>query len=92
VIDVPDAPGELPHALTLSISDEGLIVTSGDTLGADTTLRLSYIDAAALASGELDSASALREGRIKVRGDVNILVPLATWLLAALADESTASD
>lgn len=86
VIDVPDAPGQLPHALTLSISDEGAHVTPGDSPFADTILRLSYLDAAALTSGQLDSASALREGRIKVRGDVNVLVPLATWLHAALAD------
>jgi len=27
----------------------------------------------------------LREGRIKVRGDVNVVVPLAGWLAQALA-------
>jgi hypothetical protein len=86
VIDVPDAPDALPHALTLSISDEGARVTPGDSLNADAVLRLNYLDAAALTAGQLDSANALREGRIKVRGDVNVLVPLTTWLHAALDD------
>ena len=86
IIDVPDAPGQLPRALTLSISEEGVKVAPGASPGADTILRLSYLDAAALTSGQLDSAEALREGRIKVRGDVNVLVPLATWLHAELVD------
>jgi ubiquinone biosynthesis protein UbiJ len=84
VIDVPDAPDELPHALTLSISDAGVRVAPGDSPNADAVLRLSYLDAAALTAGQLDSANALREGRIKVRGDVNVLVPLTSWLHVAL--------
>jgi hypothetical protein len=86
VIDVPDAPDALPHALTLSINEGGVHVTPGECRTADAILRLSYLDAAALTAGQLDSASALREGRIKVRGDVNALVPLTAWLHAALAD------
>ena len=86
VIDVPDAPSQLPHALTLTINDEGVRVAPGDCSTADTVLRLSYLDATALTAGQLDSASALRDGRVKVRGDVNVLVPLTTWLHAALAD------
>jgi ubiquinone biosynthesis protein UbiJ len=86
VIEVSDAPGALPHALTLLISDEGVRVAPGDSPHADAVLRLSYLDAAALTAGQLDSANALREGRIKVRGDVNVLVPLTTWLHAALDD------
>lgn len=87
VVDIPDAPGHLPRALTLSITNEGVLVTPGDTPHPDAVVRLSFLDAAALTSGQLDSASALREGRIKVRGDVNVLVPLTTWLCAALGDE-----
>ena len=83
---MPDAPGQLPHALTLTITEAGLQVAPGGSPVADTVLRLNYLDAAALSAGQLDSASALREGRIKVRGDVNVLVPLVTWLQAALAD------
>ena len=86
VIDISDVPEHLPRAITMAINDEGARVAPGDSLDADTTLRLSYLDAAALASGQLDSASALREGRIKVRGDVNVLVPFAAWLHAALTD------
>jgi hypothetical protein len=86
VFDVVQGPASLPHALTLSISNEGARVAPGGSPGADTFVRLSYDDAAALASGRLDSASALRDGRIKVRGDVNVLVPLAIWLQAVLSD------
>ncbi len=86
VIEVSDAPAPLPQALTLSISEVRVSVAPGSAPGADTVLRLNYLDAAALTSGQFDSASALREGRIKVRGDVNVLVPLATWLHAALSD------
>lgn len=84
VFAVVDAPSGLPHALTLSISQEGARVSAGDSLRATTVVRLSFDDAAALTSGRLDSATALREGRIKVRGDVNVLVPLAAWLHAVL--------
>ena len=86
VVDMTDAPDGLPHALTLLVTETGVRVVPGDSLGADAVLRLNFTDAAALTSGKLDSASALREGRIKVRGDVNVLVPLATWLHAALGD------
>jgi hypothetical protein len=83
VLEVSDAPGTLPHAVTLWVGD-GARVTPGDTLSADTIVRVAYADAVALTRGELDSATALREGRIKVRGDVTILVPLAGWLHATL--------
>lgn len=85
LFDVTDAPAHLPHSLTLAIAENAVRVAPGDRGSADTVVRLSYADAAALSSGLLDSASALREGRIKVRGDVNVLVPLAGWLHAVLA-------
>jgi putative sterol carrier protein len=78
-----DAPSSTPHALTFTINAEGASVESGDHLAANTVVRLSYKDAEALTAGTLDSASALREGRLKVRGDVHALVPLLTWLHAA---------
>jgi putative sterol carrier protein len=84
VLDITDGPATLPSALTLSITDAGARVSSGDSSTADAVLRLSFDDALAMTAGTLDSAAALREGRIKVRGDVNVLVPLATWLHTAL--------
>jgi alkyl sulfatase BDS1-like metallo-beta-lactamase superfamily hydrolase len=78
--DVPTALAA--SALTLSITSSRAHATPGASAGVDVTLRLSYDDAAALVAGRLDSAAALRDGRVKVRGDVNVLIPLASWLQA----------
>ncbi|HUZ41031.1 MAG TPA: SCP2 sterol-binding domain-containing protein [Acidimicrobiales bacterium] len=83
VIEFADAPSNGPHAITFSISPEGARVDSGDHLAADAIVEISFADASALTSGDIDSASALREGRIKVRGDINAIVPLLTWLQRA---------
>jgi hypothetical protein len=83
VIEFPDAPSNGPHALTFTIGADGARVEPGDHLAADTLVRLSYADASALTSGDIDSASALRDGRIKVRGDINAIVPLLNWLQRA---------
>ena len=83
VIEFPDAPSSGPHALTFTISPEGARVESGDHLAADAIVRLSYADASALTGGDIDSASALRDGRVKVRGDINAIVPLLGWLQRA---------
>jgi hypothetical protein len=83
VLEFPDAPSSLPHALTFTLTRDGASVDPGDHLAADTLIRLTYADALALSSGRFDSATALREGRIKVRGDFNAIVPLLSWLQRA---------
>jgi putative sterol carrier protein len=83
VLELPDAPDSLPRALTLTMSAEGASVAPGDHPGADALVRLSYADALALSEGHFDSATALREGRVKVRGDVSAIVPLLGWLQAS---------
>jgi hypothetical protein len=83
VIEFPDAPSNGPHALTFTIGPDGARVEAGDHLAADAMVRLSYADAAALTGGDVDSASALRDGRVKVRGDINAIVPLLNWLQRA---------
>lgn len=83
VFEFTDAPSSSPHALTFTINAKGASAESGDHLAANTVVRLSYKDGEALTSGTLDSASALREGRLKVRGDVHVLVSLLSWLHAA---------
>lgn len=80
VIQLTDAPGGAPHAFTLTIRDREAKADSGDNLLADTLVNISYTDARALFRGELDSAGALREGRVKVRGNINALVPLLSWM------------
>lgn len=80
VLDLTDAPNASVHAFTFTLEHHGASVAPGDHLAADALIRLSFADARALTSGGLDSASALREGRVKVRGDINALVPLLAWL------------
>ena len=83
VVEFHGAPSNLPHALTFTVTGEGASVAVGDHLYADALIRLSYEDALALTSGTLTSTEALRAGRIKVRGDVNAIVPLLEWLQLA---------
>jgi hypothetical protein len=83
VIEFPDAPSNGPHAITFSIGPAGARVESGDHLAADAVVRISYEDASSLTNGGIDSASALRDGRIKVRGDINAIVPMLGWLQRA---------
>ncbi len=80
VLEFPDAPSSGPHAVTFTLSSDGASLEAGDHLAADALVRLKYADALALTTGKIDSATALREGRIKVRGDINAIVPLLSWL------------
>ena len=83
VFEFPDAPVSVPHAMTFTLERDCAHADAGDHLAADALVRLSYADAAALNSGTFDSATALREGRIKVRGDINAIVPLLGFLQRA---------
>jgi putative sterol carrier protein len=83
VFEFTDAPSTTPHAITFVVEDDGARCEVGDHLSADAVIRLTYRDAEALTKGNLDSATALREGRVKIRGDVHGLLPLLTWLLSA---------
>jgi hypothetical protein len=83
VIEFRDAPNHALHAITFSVGTEGAHVEPGDHLAADAIVQLSFADAAALTGGDIDSASALRDGRVKVRGDINAVVPLLNWLQRA---------
>ncbi|MGH9020389.1 MAG: SCP2 sterol-binding domain-containing protein [Acidimicrobiales bacterium] len=83
VLDLADAPSALPHAITLTLSPDGAGIAPGDHLAADAMVRLSFADARALVGGDVDSATAIREGRVKVRGDVDAVVALVDWLRRA---------
>ena len=83
VMEFSDTPKNVAHALTFTIGPDGARVDAGDHLAADAIVRLSFADASALTGGDIDSASALRDGRIKVRGDINAIVPLLNWLQRA---------
>jgi putative sterol carrier protein len=86
VFELTEGPSTLPHALTFAVTGSGVSVSAGDHLAADAVIRISYHDAEALASGSMTSANAVRDGRLKIRGDVHGLVPLLPWLLAARAN------
>jgi hypothetical protein len=90
VFVIEDAPSSLPHAFTITVKPEGGSLSPGDAFDADTILRLSFANAVGLYSGDFDSGAALREGRIKVRGNVNTLVPLMKWFQGAYAGQSPA--
>jgi hypothetical protein len=83
VLEFPDAPDPGPRAMTFTMNAQGASLSVGDHPAADAMVSLSYADALALVTGRFDSASALREGRVKVRGDINAIVPLLSWLQLA---------
>ena len=83
VFELTDGPSSLPHSINFAVTRDGVTVQPGDHRAADAVIRISYNDAAELAKGQLTSAKAVRDGRLKIRGDVHGLVPLLTWLLKA---------
>ncbi|HET9089737.1 MAG TPA: SCP2 sterol-binding domain-containing protein [Acidimicrobiales bacterium] len=85
VVEFLSAPSGVAHAMTFSVGPAGCGVALGDHLGADALLRIDYADARAIAEGRLTSADALREGRVKVRGDVDVFQSLLEWLLGLRA-------
>jgi hypothetical protein len=78
-----DGPSASPHAMTLEASGGRLRVSPGDHLAADAVVTLSFLDASALADGTLDTARALREGRMKLKGDAAVVVQLWSAVAAA---------
>jgi hypothetical protein len=88
---VHGAPGELAGAdgevvVTLQVTEGRPHLEVGGTEGssADVVLSLDYHDAVALQRGELDPSAALAGGRVRVRGDLSVLV-VGQRLLAAAA-------
>jgi hypothetical protein len=83
VMEFLDAPPDGPHAMTFTVSEDGASLRAGGHDAADAFVKLSYDDARALTTGRFDSTSALREGRVKARGNINAIVPLLSWMQAA---------
>jgi hypothetical protein len=83
VFEFPDAPAAAVRAMTFTADAGGAHLEAGDHLLADCVVRLTHADASRLAAGELDGGRALREGRLKVRGDVNAVIAFGTWIEAA---------
>jgi hypothetical protein len=60
-------------ALAISVEPLTAVEPEGE-VQAGVTIALGYEDAAALARGDLTAAEALNDGRVRVRGDLSILV------------------
>ena len=59
--------------------------TEPRTADPEVTIVISYDDAVAMSKGELAPAEALNAGRIRVRGDLSVLVAAQQMLMAARA-------
>jgi hypothetical protein len=92
VTDQPDieGSGDRPGAtvrtvLTVSPDGASLALDPDEQLPAHVTIVLRYEDALAMARGELDPADALAAGRVRVRGELAVLVAGQAVLAAASA-------
>ena len=66
------------------VGDGGAGTDAGaDDVSPDVTILISYDDAVAMSKGELAVAEALNAGRIRVRGDLSVLVAAQKMLMAA---------
>jgi putative sterol carrier protein len=95
VEDVPaaaDGSGTVRTVLTIAEGRAHLALDPDGTAtsAADVTMLLGYVDALAMARGELQPAEALAGGRIRVRGDLSALVAAQAVLQAASAQLGSA--
>jgi hypothetical protein len=89
VTNAPDdigAPGaEVRNVLSVSQDGVSLTLDPTSSLPADVTIVVGYPDALAIARGGLDAADALATGRVRVRGELAVLVAGQSVLNAASA-------
>jgi hypothetical protein len=86
----PDDPdGTVRTVLTVADGHATLELDPDDTRAANVTIVLGYDDALAMARGQLDPADALAAGRVRVRGELAVLVAGQSVLAAAAAQLGT---
>lgn len=85
VFEFTNEPTGGPHAMTFTVEGGRAHLTAGYHLGANVIIRLSFEDGRALAEGSLHAGQALRDGRLKVRGDTDALNQCGAWIVAAQA-------
>jgi SCP-2 sterol transfer family len=89
VTDAPPGPdtagGTLRTVLTVDDGRITLVADPVEALPANVTMVLAYADALAIARGELEPAEALAGGRVRVRGELAVLVAGQAILQAASA-------
>src|ERR1017187_7227835 len=78
VTDAPAMPGA-----SGGIVRTVLTADPGEALSTNVTIVVAYVDALAIARGELDPADALAAGRVRVRGELAVLVAGQSGLHAA---------
>jgi hypothetical protein len=81
----PPEDGPLRLVLSVEPGHVSLSTAAPHEEPADVVISLGYEDAAALSRGELDPAEALAAGRVRVRGDLSVLVAGQALLAAAAA-------
>ena len=74
VLHFDGAPIDEDASLTLKVSPENAQVFPGSNPESDVQVHLNVADAEQLAQGHTDSATLLRQGKLKVRGDVHRLI------------------
>jgi hypothetical protein len=82
-VGAPDGP-----VRTVLLVEDGRVTLTADpeaAQAANVTMVLDYADALAIARGELDPADALANGRVRVRGELAVLVAGQAVLAAAAA-------
>jgi ubiquinone biosynthesis protein UbiJ len=75
-----------PLTVTLVVADGRLHLEldgAADGAAPDVTVLLDYADAAAMSRGDLTPAEAIATGRLRVRGDLSVLVAVHGLLAAA---------
>jgi hypothetical protein len=89
VTDAPAGPdtagGTLRTVLTVDDGRITLVADPDEAVPANVTMVLAYADALAIARGELEPAEALAGGRVRVRGELAVLVAGQAVLQAASA-------
>lgn len=83
VVQWDDGPATMPHAVTLTGTSGSLTLSLGDHLAADAIVRVHFADARGVLDGSANVADALREGRVKLRGDSGAVVALMNAVRAA---------
>ena len=61
-------------SLSLKVTSERAYVSPGSLESPDVQVHIQFADAEQLAQGHTDSATLLRQGKLKVRGDVHRLI------------------
>jgi hypothetical protein len=89
VTDAPAMPGAPEGVVrTVLAVDDGRVTLTSDPderLPSNVTIVVAYTDALAIARGELDPADALAAGRVRVRGELSVLMAGQSVLNAASA-------